>query len=158
MTWLFAPRSFLILSEFLAAWKKARSVSPWFYCSGLPSRSSRAGQPAFARWASAWQPSLASRAKAGGPGRTRTCNQTVMSAAAFREMRENSTIFVPFHARSCVFVQGVSVGVLVGSLAPPERLQLDEHVGFLVKTRSAAGHRMRDDSYLYSVPYLRPIS
>jgi hypothetical protein len=35
--------------------------------------------PAFALWASAWQPSLASRAKAGGPGRTRTCNQTVMS-------------------------------------------------------------------------------
>jgi hypothetical protein len=29
--------------------------------------------------ASARQPSLASRAKAGGPGRTRTCNQTVMS-------------------------------------------------------------------------------
>jgi len=32
---------------------------------GLPGRSSQAGQPAFARWASAWQPSLASRAKAG---------------------------------------------------------------------------------------------
>src|SRR6266487_6452214 len=38
---------------------------------GLPSRSSRP-QPAFALWASAWQPSLASRAKAGGEGRTRT--------------------------------------------------------------------------------------
>src|SRR5215510_6670556 len=38
---------------------------------GLPGRSSRP-QPAFALWASAWQPSLASRAKAGGGRRTRT--------------------------------------------------------------------------------------
>jgi hypothetical protein len=38
---------------------------------GLPSRSSRR-QPAYARWASAWQPSLAARAKAGGGRRTRT--------------------------------------------------------------------------------------
>jgi hypothetical protein len=47
-----------------------------------------AARPAFARWASAQQPSLrkvlawpklAKPAKAGGPGRTRTCNQTVMS-------------------------------------------------------------------------------
>jgi len=41
-------------------------------------------QPAFARFAwSSWhrlaKPKLAKRAKAGGPGRTRTCNQTVMS-------------------------------------------------------------------------------
>ena len=35
--------------------------------------------PPSPKWASAWQPSLTSRAKAGGPGRTRTCNQTVMS-------------------------------------------------------------------------------
>src|SRR6267378_2267484 len=38
---------------------------------GLPGRSSRP-RPAYARWASAWQPSLASRAKAGGGRRTRT--------------------------------------------------------------------------------------
>ena len=37
---------------------------------GLPSRSSRCARPAFALWASAWQPSLAARAKAGGPGKT----------------------------------------------------------------------------------------
>jgi hypothetical protein len=38
---------------------------------GLPSRSSRL-EPAYALWASARQPSLASRAKAGGGRRTRT--------------------------------------------------------------------------------------
>jgi hypothetical protein len=44
------------------------------------SRCRRSRQPARLRQgASAGQPSLASRAKAGGPGRTRTCNQTVMS-------------------------------------------------------------------------------
>ena len=37
---------------------------------GLPSRSSQ--PPAYALWASAWEPSLASRAKAGGGRRTRT--------------------------------------------------------------------------------------
>jgi hypothetical protein len=45
---------------------------------GLPSRSSRTRGPP-SPLASARQPSLASRAKAGGPGRTRICNQTVMS-------------------------------------------------------------------------------
>jgi hypothetical protein len=40
---------------------------------GLPSRSSRT-RPAFALWASARQPSLASRAKAGGRDRDRTCD------------------------------------------------------------------------------------
>jgi hypothetical protein len=39
----------------------------------------RGQRPPSPEWASARQPSLASRAKAGGPGRTRTCNQTVMS-------------------------------------------------------------------------------
>jgi hypothetical protein len=39
----------------------------------------RGQRPPSPKWASARQPSLASRAKAGGPGRTRTCNQTVMS-------------------------------------------------------------------------------
>jgi hypothetical protein len=43
------------------------------------------GATAFVRFAwNLWhglaQPKLAKRAKAGGPGRTRTCNQTVMSA------------------------------------------------------------------------------
>jgi hypothetical protein len=42
--------------------------------------------------ASAWQPSLASRAKAGGPGRTRTCNQTVMSALG----QQNALVFSGF--------------------------------------------------------------
>jgi hypothetical protein len=48
-------------------------------------REARLAEPSLARtarlrpMASARQPSLASRAKAGGPGRTRTCNQTVMS-------------------------------------------------------------------------------
>ena len=46
---------------------------------GLPSRRSRPPSP---KRAPARQPSLASRAKAGGPGRTRTCNQTVMSGSA----------------------------------------------------------------------------
>ena len=42
----------------------------------------RGGSPPSPKRASARQPSLASRAKAGGPGRTRTCNQTVMSGSA----------------------------------------------------------------------------
>ncbi|SFJ35603.1 hypothetical protein SAMN05216525_12324 [Bradyrhizobium sp. Gha] len=59
------------------------------------------GAAAFARFASdvqhrlAW-PKLAKRAKAGGPGRTRTCNQTVMSGRL-------STSLVDFAAFSLEF-------------------------------------------------------
>jgi hypothetical protein len=56
----------------------------------------RGTRPPSPKWASARQPSLASRAKAGGPGRTRTCNQTVMSGRI-------SVRFVDFAAVSSAF-------------------------------------------------------
>jgi len=49
----------------------------------LPSRSERGNQPAFALRATAWQPSLAALAKAGGPGRIRTCGNTAMEEALY---------------------------------------------------------------------------
>jgi hypothetical protein len=52
----------------------------------------RVRRPPSPKWASARQPSLASRAKAGGPGRTRTCNQTVMSGLD----QQNALVFSGF--------------------------------------------------------------
>ena len=46
----------------------------------------------------------------GGPGRTRTCNQTVMSAAPWREVRAKSAFLDQDHSRLCAFVHGVSAG------------------------------------------------
>jgi hypothetical protein len=53
------------------------------------------GAAAFARfachlWHRLAEPKLAKRAKAGGPGRTRTCNQTVMSGKGCPEETENA--------------------------------------------------------------------
>src|SRR5262249_29284382 len=44
----------------------------------------RGNQPAFALRASAWQPSLASRAKAGGRSRTRTCDPLIKSQLLYQ--------------------------------------------------------------------------
>jgi hypothetical protein len=56
---------------------------------------------------------VARRAKRGGPARTRTRNQTVMSAAPDRKISTKSVIIASIGARSCTFVHGVSVGFLV---------------------------------------------
>jgi hypothetical protein len=73
------------------------------------------GAAAFARfachlWLRLAEPKLAKRAKAGEPGRTRTCNQTVMSAAPWREIRTKSAFLDQDHLRLCAFVHGVSAG------------------------------------------------
>jgi len=89
----------LCMGLFSIFWLEARVAWPWGWDCGLPSRSSRGRRPAFAapvrlrfRCAQATPdttlrpsgshvaaPRVARRAKRGGPGRTRTCNQTVMS-------------------------------------------------------------------------------
>ena len=46
----------------------------------------------------------------GGAGRTRTCNQTVMSAALWREIRTKSAFLDQDHPPLCAFVHGVSAG------------------------------------------------
>ena len=86
---------------------RPRPPSPKWASARQPSLASRAKcvacravarlqRPPSPKWASARQPSLASRAKAGGPGRTRTCNQTVMSGS-------RSISFVDFAALSFDF-------------------------------------------------------
>src|SRR5581483_3965716 len=62
--------------------------------------------------------SLRSKRRIGGPGRTRTCNQTVMSAVPYRKIRANSVCIVLDRAHSCTFVHEVSVGFLVGATRP----------------------------------------
>ena len=56
--------------------------------------------------------------KTGGPGRTRTCNQTVMSAAPCRKIRVKLAFRQQNRAYSCAFVHGVSVGFPVGNEHP----------------------------------------
>src|SRR5438445_13460756 len=77
--------------------------------SSLSLRSSYAGHasPFVLRVAA---PRLARRAKRGGPGRTRTCNQTAMSAGFYREIRAKSAFLDQNHSRLCAFVHGVSAG------------------------------------------------
>jgi len=50
----------------------------------------------------------------GGPGRTRTCNQTVMSATGRLKIQTISAIRAGVCTISCSFVHGVSGGFLVG--------------------------------------------
>ena len=57
----------------------------------------------------------------GGPERTRTSNQTVMSAEDCREFQANSTIFDAACAIPCSYVHGVSGGFLGGCLWRQER-------------------------------------
>jgi len=52
----------------------------------------------------------------GGPERTRTSNQTVMSAVPYRKDQINSVLFLSDRMRSCAFLHGVSVGFLWDSL------------------------------------------
>jgi hypothetical protein len=46
----------------------------------------------------------------GGPAWTRTRNQTVMSAALWREIRTKSAFIDQDHLGLCAFVYGVSAG------------------------------------------------
>ncbi len=66
-------------------------------------------RPPSPKWATAWQPSLASRAKAGGPGRTRTCNQTVMSGRLSIAFVDFTGFPVGFVCVRCVSVRAFLV-------------------------------------------------
>jgi hypothetical protein len=50
------------------------------------------------------QPKLAKRAKAGGPGRTRTCNQTVMSGGISISFVDFAAFSIAFDGIRCVSI------------------------------------------------------